>query len=100
MFVLGNLFQALAITLGQVLKLYSIVILISVFISWVTPDPFNPIVRILRAVTEPLFGWVRRHVPFARIGMLDLSAVIVLLLISFLQTFLISSLYDLARLLR
>ncbi len=100
MFVLGNLFQALAITLGQVLKLYSIVILISVLISWVSPDPFNPIVRILRAVTEPLFGWVRRHVPFATIGMLDLSAVIVLLLISFLQTFLISSLYDLARLLR
>ena len=100
MFVLGNLAQALATLLSQVLKIYNIVIIVAVLISWVRPDPFNPIVRGLRAVTEPLFDWVRRHVPFALIGMLDLSPILVLLSISFLQVFLVSSLYDLARLLR
>ena len=100
MFVFGNLLLAIAYILGRLLWLYSIVVLIAVLISWVSPDPSNPVVRFLRAATEPAFEWVRRHLPFAVIGMIDLSPIIVFMAIGFLQTFLVGSLEDLALRLR
>ena len=96
MFVLGNLCQAVAVVLEKVLWLYSIVIMIAVLISWVSPDPFNPLVQFLHAVTDPVFSWVRRHLPFAVIGMIDLSPVVVLLLIQLFQMVLVRSLFELA----
>lgn len=100
MFVLGNLFQAVATILDKVLWLYSIVIMVSVLISWVSPDPFNPLVKMLRSATEPLFAWVRRRLPFAMVGMLDLSPIIVLLGIQLLQMVVIRSLFDMGQRLR
>ena len=94
MFVLGNLCQAMAAILDKVLWLYSIVIMIAVLISWVSPDPFNPIVQFLRSVTEPLFAWVRRRIPFAVVGMIDLSPLVVLLLIKLLQMVVVRSLFE------
>ena len=96
MFVLGNLCQAVAVILDKVLWLYSIVIMIAVLISWVSPDPFNPVVQFLRSVTEPIFAWVRHRLPFAMVGMIDLSPIIVLLLIQLVQMVVVRSLYDLA----
>ena len=96
MFVLGNLCQAFAMILDKVLWLYSIVIMISVLISWVSPDPFNPIVQFLRSVTDPVFAWVRKHLPFAVIGMVDLSPLVVLVIVQLLQQVLVRSLFDLA----
>ena len=96
MIILGNLLRALATILSQVLRLYSFVILVSVLISWVSPDPFNPVVRILRAATEPIFAWVRRHLPFAMVGMLDLSPLIVLITIQLIQMVLVQSMFDYA----
>ena len=100
MFVLANLLQAVATILDKVCWLYSIVIMVSVLISWVSPDPFNPLVRMLRSVTEPLFAWVRRRLPFAMVGMLDLSPIIVLLGIQLLQMVVIRSLFDMGLRLR
>lgn len=100
MLVLGNLLQAIAVILSQVLRIYSFVIMVAVLISWVSPDPFNPVVRFLRAVTEPLFAWVRRHLPFAMVGMLDLSPIVVLVIIQLLQMVLVQSLFDYAYRLR
>ena len=94
MFVVGNLCQAVATILDKVLWLYSIVIMVAVLLSWVSPDPFNPIVQFLRSVTEPLFAWVRRHVPFAMVGMIDLSPVIIFLIIQLLQMVVVRSLFD------
>ncbi len=94
MFVLGNLFQAVAVILDKVLWLYSLVIIIAVLISWVSPDPFNPIVQFLRSVTEPVFAWVRRRLPFAMIGMIDLSPILVLVFIQLLQMVVVRSLYE------
>jgi len=96
MFVLGNLFQGVATILDKVCWLYSIVIMVSVLISWVSPDPLNPLVRILRSTTDPLFAWVRQRLPFAMVGMFDLSPIIVLLGIQLLQMVVIRSLFDLA----
>ena len=94
MFVLGNLCPAVAMILDKVLWLYSIVVLVAVLISWVHPDPFNPIVQFLRAVTEPLFAWIRRHLPFAVVGMIDLSPILVFVGIQLLQMVVVRSLFE------
>ena len=100
MFVAGNVVQAIAVILDRVLWLYSIVMLIAVLLTWVNPDPYNPIVRFLRSATEPVFGWIRRHLPFAVIGMLDLSPMVALLGIWFIRMALVGSLMDLSLRLR
>ena len=96
MFVLGNLVRAVATILDKVIWLYTIVIMVAVLVSWVSPDPFNPVVQFLRSVTEPLFAWVRRRLPFAVVGMVDLSPLIVLIFFQFLQMVLVRSLFELA----
>ena len=96
MFIFGNLFQALAEILDKLLWIYQWVIMIAVFISWVSADPFNSAVQVLRAMTQPVFEWIRRWLPFAVVGMMDLSPMIALLAIWFLRRFLIPSLFDLA----
>ena len=100
MFVLGNLVEAIAVIASKVLWLYSFVIMIAVLISWVSPDPFNPIVRILRSVTEPLFDWIRRRLPFTMVGVLDLSPMVAFFGIFFLRMFLVQTLLDLSLRLR
>ncbi len=68
----------------MVLNLYTWIIIVRALLSWVNPDPYNPIVRFLYNVTEPVLGWVRRHVPVV-FGGLDLSPLLVLLVIYFLR---------------
>ena len=100
MFIIGNFLQAVALILERVLQLYGFVVMIAVLISWVSPDPSNPIVRVLRSMTEPVFDWVRRRLPFAMMGMLDLSPLVVLLALWFARQFLVQSLIDLSVMLR
>lgn len=94
MFVIGNAIQAVAVVLENVLRLYSLVVVIAVLISWVSPDPFNPVVQFLRSATEPVFDWIRRHLPFTRVGMVDLSPLVALLGIQLLQMVVIRSLIE------
>ena len=96
MFVLGNLFEALAVILDKALWLYNFVVIAAVMITWVNPDPFNPVVQFLRSVTQPVFEWIRRRLPFAVVGMLDLSPIILLMFLWFARRFLVKSLFDLA----
>jgi len=96
MFIFGNLFQAVAVIFDKILWLYSLVVFIAVMISWVSPDPFNPVVQFLRSVTQPAFDWIRRRLPFAVVGMLDLSPMILLLILWFARMFLVKSLLDLS----
>ena len=100
MFVLGNVCQAVATILGKVLWLYSIVIMIAVLVSWVSADPSNPVVQFLRSVTEPVFAWIRRRLPFAVIGMIDLSPLVALVIIQLLQMVVVRSLFELGYRLR
>jgi len=94
MFVISHFLTALARVVDLVLTIYMWIIIIRALISWVNPDPFNPIVRFLYQVTEPVLYRVRRFMP--PLGGIDLSPLIVILLIVFLQQFLVQSLYDLA----
>lgn len=94
MFVIGNLVLAIANILDMVLSIYTWVVIIAALISWVSPDPYNPVVRFLYAVTEPVFRPIRRLIGF-RLGPIDISPIIVILAIVFIQKFLITSLMDL-----
>ncbi len=95
MFALRHLLEALAYILNLGLTIYMWLIIARALLSWVNPDPYNPIVRFLYNITEPVMGWVRRRVPLV-FGGLDLSPILVLLAIVFLQKFLVASLLDLA----
>lgn len=95
MFVLSNFFQALAVILNIALTLYFWVIIVAAVLSWVSPDPYNPVVRFIYTLTEPVFYRVRRLLPFTVIGGLDLSPIVVILLIEFLKIFLVQTIAQL-----
>lgn len=95
MFIFGNLILALANILDVILDIYKWVIIIAAVISWVNPDPYNPIVRFLHAVTEPALRPIRNLIGY-RLGPIDISPIIVILIIIFIQKFLISSLIEMA----
>jgi len=90
MFILGNLFIAIAKVLDIGLSIYMWLIIIRALISWVNPDPYNPIVRFLVSATEPVLYPIRRKLPL--FGGIDFSPIVAILLIIFLQTFLVQSL--------
>ncbi len=94
MFVMANFFVAVAAVLNLVLTLYLWIIIARAILSWVNPDPRNPIVRFLYNATEPILYPVRRALPY--MGGIDLSPLVVIAGIYFLQIFLVGSLRDLA----
>lgn len=95
MFILGNLIGAIAKVLDIILNLYMWIIIIRAIVSWVNPDPYNPIIQFLYQVTEPVLSPIRRIIPTYTTG-IDFSPIIVFLLIIFLQNFLVSTLTQMA----
>jgi YggT family protein len=95
MFVISNFLVAVAKILDMGLSLYMWIIIGRAVISWVNPDPYNPIVRFLNTVTEPVLYPIRRRMP-VHFGGIDFSPILVILAIIFLQTFLVQSLIQLA----
>ena len=87
-------FQALFALLISIVSLYKWVIIIRALITWVNPDPYNPIVRILAVITEPVLRPFRRILPPYKTGGLDFSPVFAILLIVFIEVFLKSLLYQ------
>lgn len=96
MFVAGNFIEALAGLLNMVITLYVWVIIARAVISWVNADPYNPIVRMLCNLTDPVLYRLRQALPMA-FGGIDMSPVVALLILWFLRAFLVQSLYDMAR---
>jgi len=95
MFVLGNLLGALALVIDYVLRIYSWIIIARVVISWVNADPYNPIVRAIVSVTEPVLSRIRRALPVYG-GGIDFSPIVVFIGIMFLQSFLVQTLRQIA----
>ena len=83
--ILSQLTLAIAMVLNYLLTMYWWVVLIAVLLTWVNPDPYNPIVRFLRGVTEPVFYQIRRRLPFVIISGIDLSPLVVILLIEVIR---------------
>ena len=96
MFPIANLLISFAHLLGFILQAYMWVIIGRALISWVNPDPYNPIVRILHNLTEPVLYQVRKKLPFTYTSGMDLSPIVVMLIIMFLQSFLVRTLIDIA----
>lgn len=90
MFVINNFFTALASIIYYALELYIYIIVARALISWVNPDPWNPIVQFLTRATEPALAPIRRLIGW-RLGM-DLSPLVLIFILIFLQKFIVPSL--------
>lgn len=93
MLIVGNLLMAVGRIADMLLDIYKWVVIIAALISWVSPDPYNPIIRFLRNVTEPVFRPIRRLLG-NRLGPVDISPIVVILAILFIQMVLIRSLIE------
>lgn len=97
MFVFSNLLTALAQGVDFFLVALSWLIIIRALISWVSPDPYNPIVQFLYRVTDPILNPIRRILPVMPI---DISPIIAYVLISIVRSFLVRTLWDIANAIR
>lgn len=95
MIILSNFLMAIGMVLNTILNIYFWVVVANAVLTWVNPDPYNPIVRFLRNLTEPVYYRVRRILPLSFGGM-DFTPLVVLLAIQFLQVFLVNTLYQMA----
>jgi len=95
MFVVNNFMMAVAQLISFLLTAYMWIIIGRAVISWVNADPYNPIVRFLYQATEPLLCRIRKMLPMS-MGGIDFSPMILILVIMFLQNFLVTTLKQLA----
>ena len=96
MIILSNFLIAFAKVLDIVLTIFMWIVIARAVLSWVSPDPYNPIVRFIHQVTEPVLYQIRRRIPVS-FGGIDFSPILVFLAIIFLQRFVVHSLYGLAQ---
>ena len=99
MLVFRNLLIAVATVLEYVLVFFMFITIARAVLSWVSPDPYNPIVRFIHNVTEPVLYQIRKRLP-VMYGGIDFSPIIVILFIIFLRIFVVDSLEGLAGSLR
>ncbi len=95
MFVAGSFLEAVARVLDIALTAYYWIIIVRALVSWVNPDPRNPIVQFLHRATEPVLVPIRRWLPTWRWG-IDFSPLVAILVVIFVQQFLVASLRELA----
>ncbi len=96
MFVISNFLSSLAQVIDVTLTVLYWLIIVRALISWVSPDPNNPIVQILYKTTEPILYPIRKVLPLDfRFG-IDISPIIAFLIIIFLKSFLVRTILDLS----
>ena len=95
MIVLSTLVKALASLLHTVINIYIWIVIIAALLSFVRPDPYNPIVQVLYRLTNPVYALIRRYVP-TLIGGIDLAPLIVILALQFIDLFAVKLLFALA----
>jgi YggT family protein len=99
MFIFGYFIEALAKIIHYGLNFYLMIVFVSALLSWVRPDPYNPIVRFVNQVTEPVLYQIRKRLPLV-FGGIDFSPVVIIFGIVFLDTFLVQSLFRLSQILK
>jgi len=85
--MIDALISSFVVVILSVISLYKWIIIISALLSWVQPDPYNPIIQILYRVTEPAYAFVRRYIP-TTFGGMDIAPMIILFGLIFLENFL------------
>ena len=99
MIIFANLLQAVGVVLGMLLDMMVFIIIGRAIVSWVNPDPYNPIVRFLTASTEPILLPLRRFIPPLG-GRIDMTPIVLLFLVYFVKIALVQTLIDYATMLR
>ena len=89
---MSALLYALVQTLHTVINLYIWIVIIASLLSFVRPDPYNPIVQILHRLTEPVLGFIRQKMPFVLFSGIDLSPLVVILGLQLLDNFMMRAL--------
>jgi YggT family protein len=79
--------------LHTVITIYIWIIIIAALLSFVQPDPYNPLVQFIHRITEPPFRWVRRTFPFVVISGMDLSPLVILLGLQFVDTLIMRAVF-------
>jgi YggT family protein len=100
MFILHRLLQAIATVLGYAVDAYILMVLVHALLSWVNPDPRNPIVRFLAAVVEPALKPFRRILSPYKTGGVDVSPVFLIFVLLFVKHFVVPVLWDLSGMFR
>ena len=95
MYIIGYFLMAVAKVLDIVLIAFMWIVIARALLSWVNPDPFNPIVRFINNATDPILRPIRRRIP-VNIGGIDFSPILVFMGVIFLRTFLVNSLSRMA----
>ena len=98
MFIIANLLYAVSTVLDYALTFFMYLIIARAVLSWINPDPYNPIVRFIYNTTEPTLSFIRSKIP-STFGGIDFAPIVVFLFVIFLQKFLVNSLHQLANLL-
>ena len=96
MMVVSTLLNAVAVILSMLINLYVWVIVIAALVSWVRPDPYNPIVQVLNRLTQPLYARLRSIIPTAING-IDFAPLIVAVLLKFIDLSLVQILLNYAK---
>jgi len=96
MVVISTLIMAIANILNMIIGLYIWIVIISALITWVRPDPYNPIVQILYKLTEPVYALLRRYIP-TNIQGFDIAPLILILGLQFFQMFFVQLLFKFAQ---
>lgn len=96
MFIVANFLTAVAVVMDYGLTFYMWIIIAGAVLSWVNPDPYNPIVRFINTITEPVLYQIRKRLP-VNFGGIDISPIVVIMAIVFLQTFVVNTLHGLAQ---
>ncbi|MCK9256895.1 MAG: YggT family protein [Sulfurospirillaceae bacterium] len=94
--ILSTFIEAVAQVLHMIIFLYIWIVIIAALITWVQPNPYNPIVQVLMRLTQPVYAFVRRYIPTV-IGGIDLSPIIIILALQFIDNFFVKLLFGLAR---
>ena len=95
--MLASLVIAFAQVVSLLVELYVYVLIARALISWVNPDPYNPIVKFLHSVTDPLLSRVRRFAPFLYINGIDLTPIALLVALQFAKQVVVNLLYGLSQ---
>ena len=93
--VTGTFFMAIVTLFDQIISLYIWVVIIAAVVTWVQADPYNPIVQVLRRLTEPVYDQIRRIMPTTISG-IDFAPIILILALQFIKLFFVQLLYSLA----
>ena len=90
---MSALIYAIVQLIHSVITLYIWVIIIAAILSFVQPDPRNPIVEIINRLTQPAFQWVRKKLPFVVVSGIDLSPIVIIFGLQFIDTLMMSSIF-------